>query len=73
MPLVRAMAITEGRAAQVLHLGGMPDLSVTIAKLAAFIAASGRVPRGDAHQLVIGDPDVVPKDRSRSIVRMPLA
>jgi hypothetical protein len=70
--LVRLIAFTEGRAAQVLHLGGMTDLSPTVARLCTFVAESGLRPRGGLHQLVFGDPDIVPPERARSILRMPI-
>jgi hypothetical protein len=72
IPLVRLIAFTEGRAAQLLHLGGMANLPTTVARLSMFAAESGFLSRGALHQLVFADSDVVPRERARSILRLPM-
>lgn len=72
VPLVRLIHFTEGRAAQVLQLGGGPGESRAVRQLYRFVAESGLRPRGDLHQLVLADPDVVPRERARSIFRVPI-
>jgi hypothetical protein len=72
IPLVRSIGFTEGRAAQLLHVGGMANLSSTVARLWTFVAESGLHPHGALHQLVFADPDVVPANRARSILRLPV-
>jgi hypothetical protein len=73
VPLVRIVATTEGRAAQILQLAGMAGLLPAVTRLESFIAEAGFRPRGGLHQLVFGDPDVVPAERVRSILRAPVA
>jgi hypothetical protein len=73
IPLVRRIAFSEGRAAQVLHLGGLMTLAPTVARLCGFVTGAGLHPRGDLHQLVYGDPQATSRDRARSILRIPIA
>lgn len=73
IPLVKRIAFTEGRAAQVLHLGGLMTLSPSVARLCGFVSEAGLQPRGDLHQLVYGDPQATSLDRARSILRIPIA
>jgi hypothetical protein len=72
IPLVRLVAFAEGRAAQVLHIGGRQEEPSSVGKLFGLVAESGLRPAGDLHQLVLADPDVVPRDRGRSIFRVPV-
>jgi hypothetical protein len=72
VPLVRMVQFAEGRAAQILQLGGPGGESGSVGKLYRFVADSGLRPRGDLHQLVLADPDVVPRERARSIFRLPI-
>lgn len=72
VPLVRLVSFVEGRSVQILQIGATADIVPAIARLGEFIAESGLRPHGSLHQLVFGDPDVVPPDRARSILRMPI-
>ena len=72
VPLVRLISFAEGRSVQILQVGAAADLVAAIERLGAFVAESGLRPHGSLHQLVFGDPDVVPPDRARSILRMPI-
>jgi hypothetical protein len=72
VPLVRLIQFAEGRAAQLLHFGSRLDEPRSVGKLYRFVADSGLRPRGDLHQLVLADPDVVPRERARSIFRIPI-
>jgi hypothetical protein len=72
-PMPTLMTVTEGPAAQLLHVGPTADLSPTVARLHAFITEAGWRPRGRVHQLVFADPEAVPSARARSIIRMPIA
>ncbi|HEY4228502.1 MAG TPA: hypothetical protein VGM49_09190 [Candidatus Limnocylindrales bacterium] len=72
VPLVRAIRYSEGRAAQLLHLGTVSTLAPTVARLFEFVAVAGFLPRGGLHQLAYADPDLVPAGRARSILRMPI-
>jgi hypothetical protein len=70
--LIRAIVVTEGRAAQMLHLGPVADPSSTIERLSRFIAESGHWPRGDPHLLVFGNPPSLTVALARSILRIPI-
>lgn len=72
VPLVRFISFAEGRAVQILQVGALADFPAAITRLGAFIAESGARPHGSLHQLVFADPDIVPRDRARSILRMPI-
>ncbi len=71
VPPVRVERFAEGSAAQVLHVGGRDTERETVAKLLGALAESGLRPRGPLHVLVLADPDDVPIDRARSIIRQP--
>jgi hypothetical protein len=72
VPLVRLTYLTEGPVVQILHLGTDDDPS-SIRKLYAFVAESGFCARGDLHELVVADRNVVGQARARSILRVPIA
>lgn len=72
VPLVRLIRLSEGRVAQLLHVGPT-DLSRSVGMLYRFVSDLGLQPRGDLHQLLLADPTVVPPDRARSIYRVPVA
>lgn len=71
IPLVRLIHFSEGRAAQILHVGDA-DESPSIRKLYRFVAESGSRSTGDLHELVLADPDAVGRGRARSIFRVPI-
>jgi hypothetical protein len=70
--LTRAIVLTEGRAAQMLHLGPAADPSSTIERLSMLMTASGQRPRGDPHLLVFGSPPSLTATLARSILRIPI-
>src|SRR2546426_569843 len=55
LPLVRAIRLVEGSAAQVLHVGGSTDLASSLRKLIAAVTAAGLHPHGHIHELRIAD------------------
>jgi hypothetical protein len=71
-PLVRLVRIREGRAAQILHVGGRPTESDALRKLYDALLGAGLRPRGHVHQIVLSDPDMVPNGRAASIFRLPI-
>jgi hypothetical protein len=71
-PLVRAIRLAEGSAAQILHVGGSADLASSLRKLIAAITAAGLHPHGHIHELRIADEYEVPAARARSILRIPV-
>ena len=62
---------TEGPSAQILHLSSDPE-GVAIRKLFQFVADSALRPRGDLHELVLAEPEIVGRTRGRSIFRLPV-
>jgi hypothetical protein len=72
LPLVRAIRLAEGSAAQVLHVGGSTDLASSLRKLIAAVTAAGLHPHGHIHELRIADEADVPAARARSILRIPV-
>jgi len=62
----------EGRAAQVLHLGGYGDEAPTIAGLHAFIADSGFSLAGKHHEIYLNDPSRVAPEKLKTIIRQPV-
>jgi hypothetical protein len=72
VPLVRFISIVEGRAAQILHLGDAASEPEALRKLHDAVAAAGLRPRGHVHQIFLVDPERVPRDRARSIFRLPV-
>lgn len=71
IPLVRLLRITEGSAAQILHTGNgsFPDSARTLLRL---VIEAGLRPAGDLHEIVIADAADVGRERSRSILRVPI-
>ncbi len=71
IPLVRLLRITEGSAAQILHTGtgSFPDCARTLLRL---VIEAGLRPAGDLHEIVIADAADVGRERSRSILRVPV-
>ena len=70
---LRLEQLTEGSAAQILHLGPYAAEGPTIERLHAFIAAHGYRPRGKHHEIYLGDPRRAAPERLRTIVRQPVA
>ena len=71
-PLMRAITLTEGRAAQMLHRGGSGSAATTLTALFDLLAADGLRPHGHIHELRVADEMDVPADRARSILRVPI-
>jgi serine/threonine protein kinase len=71
-PLLHVITLTEGRAAQMLHLGGSASAAATLRALFDLLASSGLHPHGHIHELRIADESDVPAGRARSILRVPV-
>ncbi len=72
---VRLESFSEGRAAQVLHLGPYSAEGPTIQKLHDFIHAEGRSFDGRAqkhHEIYLGDPRKAQPEKLRTILRQPV-
>jgi hypothetical protein len=63
---------TEGRCAQLLHVGPYADEGPSIARLHQAITAAGHRPRGRHHEIYLGDPRRSAPDKLRTILRHPI-
>lgn len=69
---VRLERWTEGRAAQLLHIGPYADEAPNIEKLHAFIAESGLSRRAKHHEIYLSDPSRVAPEKMKTIIRQPV-
>jgi hypothetical protein len=69
---VHAISFTEGRSAQILHLGGADTAARAVALLYREVAATGEQPHGHLHEIYLSDPLHVPPARQRVIIRLPI-
>jgi hypothetical protein len=70
--LVRRLDLTEGSAAQMLHVGPRGTEAVTVRRLFDAIADAGLQPVGPLHTMTFADPEVAAHGLGRSIVRQPV-
>jgi hypothetical protein len=71
--IMRLDNLTEGRAAQVLHVGPYSTEGPTIARLHAFIEEQGLTLALKHHEIYLGDPRRAAPERLRTIIRQPVA
>lgn len=71
-PSLRLGTLTEGRAAQVLHVGPYAEERPTIEKLHAFIAEQGLESRQRHHEIYLSDPNRTAPERLRTVIRQPV-
>jgi hypothetical protein len=71
-PRIRLGVLDEGRVAQVLHVGPYAAERPTIERLHAAIEAAGLRPRGDHHEIYLGDPGRSAPERLRTLLRHPV-
>lgn len=69
---VRYIRWTEGRCAQILHVGPYGEEAPTIARLHAAIAEAGCRPRGRHHEIYLGDPRRSAPEHLRTVLRQPV-
>lgn len=70
--LIRLVELTEGLSAQLLAIGGPASEAEALGRLLEHAANAGHAPRGRIHVIQLTSPDLVPIDRRRVIVRIPL-
>ncbi len=70
---VRLERWTEGRAAQVRHVGPYSEEAPTIAALHAFIGQEGLQLSGKHHEIYLGDPRRAAPEKLRTIIRQPVS
>ncbi|HEY5974512.1 MAG TPA: GyrI-like domain-containing protein [Geobacteraceae bacterium] len=72
LPLVRFEAFTEGKAAQLLHVGPFSEEGPTIEKVHCFIEQMGSQRRGKHHEIYLSDIRRAAPEKWRTIVRQPM-
>jgi hypothetical protein len=63
---------TEGRCAQILHVGPYADEGRSLVRLHEGMAAAGYRPRGRHHEVYLGDPRRTLPEKLRTILRQPI-
>ena len=69
---VRMEEITEGRCVQVLHVGPYAKEKAAVQKLHQLAVSNGLHLLGPHHEIYLSDPNRVPKERLRTILRYPI-
>ncbi|HXJ88031.1 MAG TPA: GyrI-like domain-containing protein [Candidatus Binatia bacterium] len=69
---VKLEELTEGRCVQMLHIGPYGEERTTIEKMQALAADNGVHLRGPHHEIYLSDPNRVPPQRLRTILRYPV-
>lgn len=72
LSLVRFERLTEGEAAQIMHIGPFSEEGPTIQKVHDFIDASGRQRFGKHHEIYLSDTRKAAPEKWRTIVRQPM-
>ena len=70
---LRLEQVSEGRVAQILHVGPYATEPATVVTLHAFIAAQDLVPAGPHHEIYLSDPRRTAPEKARTILRQPVA
>jgi hypothetical protein len=71
--LVRMIRFSEGLSAQILHRGLPSTEADSVGRLLEALVAAGLQARGHVHEIYLADPRLVPSQRRRLIVRLPVA
>jgi len=69
---VKLEELTEGRCVQMLHTGPYAAEKATIEKMNAWAEGNGAQLRGPHHEIYLSDPNRVPPERLRTILRYPV-
>lgn len=69
---VKLESFHEGLCAQVLHVGPYSEEGPTVQLLHGFIEESGYRPRGDHHEIYLGDPRRTKPENLKTILRHPV-
>lgn len=69
---IRLEEIAEGRCVQILHVGPYAEECSDVEKMHKFAEGKGVHMRGPHHEIYLSDPNRVPKERLRTILRYPV-
>jgi hypothetical protein len=69
---LRFESFTEGKAAQIMHIGPFSEEGPTIQKVHEFIEAKGRRLRGKHHEIYLSDIRKAAPEKWKTIIRQPM-
>lgn len=69
---VRLETLTEGRSAQILHVGPFATEPETVGRLMAFIHMNGAALSGEHHEIYLSDPNRTAPEKMKTIIRYPV-
>ncbi len=69
---IRFESFSEGKAAQIMHVGPYSSEGTTIAKIHEFIQNSGCTLRGKHHEIYLNTPGRIAPEKLRTIIRQPM-
>ncbi|MBT0664658.1 GyrI-like domain-containing protein [Geobacter pelophilus] len=72
LPLVRFASFSEGKAAQILHIGPFSEEGPNIEKVHAFIEANGSIRAGKHHEIYLSDLRRTAPEKWKTIIRQPM-
>lgn len=72
LPRVRMESYSEGRAAQIMHLGPFSQEGPTVARVHDFIAAKGLAAEGKHHEIYLSDIRKTDPGRWKTVIRQPV-
>jgi hypothetical protein len=72
LPLVRFEALTEGRAAQIMHVGPFSEEGPTIERVHEFIDESGCDRSGKHHEIYLTDIRKAAPEKWKTVIRQPM-
>ena len=73
LPLVRFESFTEGKAAQIMHIGPFSKEGPTIEKIHTFIRKSGNQRIGKHHEIYLSDIRRAAPEKWKTIIRQPMS
>lgn len=69
---IKLEELTEGRCVQMLHIGPYAEEKPTVDRMQAMVEGRGLRFRGPHHEIYLSDPNRVPAERLRTILRYPV-
>ena len=73
LPLVRFESFTEGKAAQIMHIGPFSEEGPTVEKIHTFIGTSGNQLIGKHHEIYLSDIRRAAPEKWKTIIRQPMS
>ena len=73
LPLVRFESFTEGKAAQIMHIGPFSEEGPTVEKIHTFIGKSGNQLIGKHHEIYLSDIRRAAPEKWKTIIRQPMS